>query len=130
MSLSIRVRADNGALVVRLAGAADAAMLAPLREAVVAALDDSDVVVLDLDELTTVDPAGLRDLLCHALGANSRGRLRIVASRCSTRSLLEQSGIHRLVEVRGSLPDGLAGQATSPGTPDQNGVGAQWARRA
>jgi hypothetical protein len=57
VGLSIQVRSDKGAVVVALVGGVDAPMLDPLS----AALADARALVLDLDEVTTPDAAGLRD---------------------------------------------------------------------
>ena len=61
MGLSIQVRSDNGAVVLALAGTVDASMLDPLRDPLGAALADARALVLDLDEVTTPDAAGLHD---------------------------------------------------------------------
>lgn len=109
MSLSIQVRSDNGAVVVALAGAADASMLEPLRDPITAALADAHVLVLDLDELASVDPAGLRQLIVEVLGCARGGQLRIAAARAATIAALAETGIHHIVPVHRSVADALAG---------------------
>jgi anti-anti-sigma factor len=108
MSLSIHGRTDNGAMVVTLAGAADAAMLEPLRDPLSSALSDATVLVLDLDELTVVDGEGLRALILEVLSAAEGGQLRIAASHAATVSALIEARIHHVVPVHHRLPDALA----------------------
>jgi hypothetical protein len=55
VSLSILVNSGNGAVVVALAGAADASMLEPLRVPITAAPAETPLLVLDL-ELDAHDP--------------------------------------------------------------------------
>jgi anti-anti-sigma regulatory factor len=113
VSLSIHVRSDNGAMVVALAGAADAAMLEPLRDPITAALSDAKVLVLDLDELSSLDPAWLRGLIIDVLGSARGGQLRVATSRAATFATLAEARIHHLVTVHHSVADALA--ATSSG---------------
>lgn len=110
MSLSIQVRSDNGAVVVTLAGAAGAGMLEPLRDPLTAALGDAKVLVLDLDELTDIDPLGLRAVLVEVLDAARGGQLRIAASHAHTIAALVEGRVHHLVPVHRSLRDALAGE--------------------
>lgn len=109
MSLSIQVRNDNGAVVVALAGAADASMLEPLRDPLTAALADARVLVLDLDEITTLDASGLREVIVGVLADARGGRLRIAASHQATVASLAEARIHHLVAVHRSVADALSG---------------------
>jgi anti-anti-sigma factor len=108
MSLSIHGRTDNGATIVTLAGAADAAMLEPLRDPLSAALRNATVLVLDLDALTVVDGEGLRALIVEVLSAAEGGHLRITASHAGTVSALIEARIRDVVPVHHSLSDALA----------------------
>lgn len=109
MSLSIQVRSDNGAVVVALAGAADASMLEPLRDPISAALADTEVLVLDLDQLSNVDPAYLRELIIEVLGTARGGELRIATTHAATLAALAEARIHHLVAVHRSVSDALVG---------------------
>lgn len=109
MSLSIQVRNENGAMVVALAGAADASMLEPLLDPLTAALADARVLVLDLDEITALDAAGLRAVLIGVLGSARGGHLRIAASHQATVASLAEARIHHLVAVHRSVADALGG---------------------
>ena len=116
MSLSIQVRNEHGAVIVALAGAADASMLEPLGDPLAAALTDARVLVLDLDEITALDAAGLRDVLVAVLGTARGGQLRIAASHQATVASLAQARVHHLVAVHRSVADALSdprGEAVS-----------------
>lgn len=110
MSLSIQVHSDSGSVVVALAGAADNGVLEPLRDPLIAALDDTDLLVLDLDELTTVDGPGLRALLVEVIAAARGGRLRIAAGRPAILASLAGAGIQHLVGVHRTVAAALAGE--------------------
>lgn len=115
MNLSIEVRSDNFAVVVALAGAADAARLEQLRDPLTAALLDAGLVVLDLDELTTVDPGGLRAMIVDVPATARGGKLHIAARHAPTVATLARARIHHLVAVHRSVTDAL---------PDDLGPGA------
>jgi anti-anti-sigma factor len=108
VSLSIQVRNDTGAVVVAFAGAADASMLEPLRDPLTAALADARVLVLDLDEITTLDAAGLREVIVGVLNTARGGNLRIAASHQATVAGLAEARIHHLVAVHRSVADALS----------------------
>lgn len=110
MSLSIQVRSDNGAVVVALAGAADASMLEPLRDPITAALADTPLLVLDLDELSTVDPVYLRELIVEVVATARGGQLRIATTHAATVAALAEARIHHVVPVHRSVADALAGE--------------------
>jgi anti-anti-sigma factor len=112
VSLSIHVRSDNGAMVVALAGAADASMLEQLRDPITAALSDARVLVLDLDELSSLDPAWLRGLIIDVLASARGGHLRVATSRAATSATLAEPRIHHLVTVHPSVADALAATST------------------
>ena len=107
MSLSVNVHSQNGATVIRLAGAADATMLEPLRGPITASLADARVLVLDLDELHPVDSSALRDLVTGVLAEAARGQPRIAASHDVAIASLIDARIHHLVEVHRSVPQAL-----------------------
>ena len=111
MSLSIQVRNEHGAVVVALAGAADASMLEPLGDPLAAALADARLLVLDLDEITALDGAGLRALLVGVLDHARGGQLRIAASHQATVASLAEARIHHLVAVHRSVADALSDPA-------------------
>jgi anti-anti-sigma factor len=114
VSLSIHVHSTNGAVVVALAGTADASMLQPVAGPLTAALDDTKVLVLDLDDLDTVDVAGMHDLITGVLAPARGGQLRIAASRAATMASLAQTEVHHLVPVHRSVGDALAADYEPP----------------
>ena len=73
---------------------ADASMLEPLRDPITAALTDAQVLVLDLDELNSVDPTYLREPIVEERGKARGGQLRIATThaacqRCGAVASLE-----------------------------------------
>lgn len=109
MSLSIHVRSEDGAVVVALVGTADASMLEPLVDPLTAALSDSGVLVLDLDELRIVDPPGLRALIVGVIDTARGGQLRIATRDAATLESLADARIDHLVAVHRSVADALLG---------------------
>ena len=107
MAPSIQVRGDSGAVVVALAGTADASILDRLRDPLRAALADALALVLDLDEVTTLDAEALRDVLIAVLDCADGGRLRIAASREATFASLAAARIHHLVAIHRSVDDAI-----------------------
>ena len=108
MAGSIQVRRDNGAVVVALAGLADASMLDSLRDPLCAAMADARVLVLDLDEVTTLDAEALRDVLIAVSDTAGDGRLCIAARHETTSASLAEARIHHLVAVHGSVADAVS----------------------
>jgi anti-anti-sigma factor len=109
VSLSIEVRSGNGAVVVALAGTAEASTLELLRDPLSVALADARVLVLDLDEVTTLDAAALRNVLIGVLLDTACGsHLRIAVSNKATVASLAAARIHELVSVQPSLAEALA----------------------
>lgn len=114
MSLSIHVHSTNGAVVVELAGTADASMLQPLVDPLTAALADAKVLVLDLDEVDTIDAGGVRNVLVDVLATARGGQLRIAASHAGTVASLAEARVHHLVAVHRSVSDALAPDHEQP----------------
>lgn len=105
--MSVRTTSNNGVVIVSLAGAADAAMLVPLRDALADALAEARVLVLDLDELDGVDAEALRGVLVDLLDDVRGGQLRIAASDPDIRSQLAGARIHHLVAVHHSVAEAI-----------------------
>jgi anti-anti-sigma factor len=103
--MSITVRSDDGVTIVSLAGTADHDMLMPLRDPLIAALGDSPVVVVDLDELTNVDPAALRSLVVAVLDQARGGQMRLVASDPATVAVITEARLHHHVAVHRTVFD-------------------------
>jgi len=110
VALSINVRNEGNAVVISLAGAADANMLAPLRDPLTAALGDTGLVVLDLDELTIGEPDALRKLIVDVLDNGRGGRLRIAAGDDATLGALAEARVHHLVAVHRTIEEARLAQ--------------------
>lgn len=67
------------------------------------------MLVLDLDELSSVDPAYLRELIVEVLRTARGGQLRIATTHAATLAALAEAHIHHLVAVHRSVSDALAG---------------------
>jgi hypothetical protein len=113
VSLSVHVRSDHGAVVVALVGVADATMIEPLRDPIAAALADSELLVLDLGELSGVDPPRLGALIVDIVTAVPVGQLRVATSHAATIAELAHACIDHRVAVHLSVADALADELAS-----------------
>lgn len=108
MSMSVQTISNNGVVTVALAGAADAAMLAPLQAALADALAEARLLVLDLDEITDVDAEALRALVVALLDDARGGQLHIAAADPKVRAALAGARVHHLVAVHHTVAEATA----------------------
>jgi anti-sigma B factor antagonist len=100
-SFRITTRATGGEFVVSVFGEVDISTAPKLLEAMGAALDSGDTVVLDLAAMTFIDSQGLKVLIAAHTRAQE-GRLRRVVLRSpqpQARQVLEVTGLDRLLTI-------------------------------
>ena len=114
MSLTVRASSDNdGVMIVALAGSADTAPLSPLHPPLAAALADTPLVILALEESAGIDVDELRTLIIGLLDEARGGELRIATRDPDLRRALAAARIHHLVAVHETVAD-----AADPRTRD------------
>lgn len=101
MSLSVHTTSNDGVVVVALAGAVDATLLTPLRDA----LAEARLLVIDLDEVTDLDAAALRAVIVALLDGARGGRLCIAATDTDLRARLAGASVHHVVAVHHTVAE-------------------------
>jgi anti-sigma B factor antagonist len=103
----LRTSAEAGQAVVALAGECDLAARDALTAALLAAVDGSDVVVVDLTELRFLDSSGLHGLIAGYHAAVERGgRLHVVNAGGVVARLLDLTGVGELLAPPVDSADG------------------------
>jgi anti-anti-sigma factor len=97
----VTTRATGGEFVVSVVGAVDRATAPQLLEAMGAALDSGEKVILDLAAMTFIDSQGL-EVLIEAHARAREGRLQRVVLRSprpQARKVLEITGLDQLLTI-------------------------------
>ena len=103
-------RAADGAVVVKVVGELDLSTQEQLRDALVAAADAENPVVVDLSECAFIDSSGIRALLVghEALAGNGRGGRMVVAGpQPPVQRVLEMTGLGEAIPVHESVEKAL-----------------------
>ena len=116
VSLSVHVTSSDGVVVVALAGTADDAMITSLQPALVEALADARILILDLDEVADIDAAVLCTVVRALLEDARGGQLRVAARQPAVRAALAEAGMHQLVAVHPTVADAAAVDCSAPHT--------------
>lgn len=99
----------DGVHVIKPVGEFDIAVLAPLRDAVLAAVEAGCAVVLEMSETTFIDSTILGVIVEGRLACTRRGRwLRIVAPRPNIRRILQMMALDTLIGIYPSVEAALA----------------------
>ena len=107
-ALTVRVRHEPGYVLVTVAGEADFASVAGLRERLFALTATGRPLVADLDRVSFIDAAGLGVLAGAARRAAAHGgSLRVVCARPQIRRLFGLTGLDRAVPLAGCLAEAL-----------------------
>ena len=107
-ALTVRVRHEPGYVLVTVAGEADFASVAGLRERLFGLTDTSRPLVVDLDRVSFIDAAGLGVLAGAARRAAAHGgRLAVVCARPRIRRLFRVTGLDQAVPLSETLEGAL-----------------------
>ncbi len=119
--LSIRVRREPGHVLVTAAGEIDIATAPRLHDQLAAILaSGSWHLIVDLDQVSFIDAAGLSVLSLAAGQATARGgSLHLVCARPRTRRLLAITGLDRRIPVAQTLAEAQAALPRDEGTPER-----------
>jgi anti-sigma B factor antagonist len=120
--LTVRVRRENGCVIIAIAGEVDIATAAQLRKRLSGLAASGAPVIADLDQVSFIDAAGLGALVGAASQAAARGAsLRVVCDQPQTRRLFRLTKLDRHLPpartVAEALRDVAAGQAMTGNVP-------------
>jgi anti-sigma B factor antagonist len=107
-ALTVRVRHEPGYVLVTVAGEADFASVAGLRERLFGLAATSRPLLVDLDRVSFIDAAGLGVLAGAARRAAAHGgRLAVVCARARIRRLIGVAGLDGAVSLAGTADEAL-----------------------
>jgi anti-sigma B factor antagonist len=108
-TLVIRVRHRPGHVLVTVAGEVDIATVAKLRQCLAESAAGGLPVIMELDEVTFIDAAGLGALVGAARRLAAHGAsLHVVCAQPRTRHLLRLTGLDRRLGLRMTRAEALA----------------------
>ncbi len=114
--LNIAVRRERGCAIVAVTGEIDISTVAGLRERLYELAESGQQLIVDLDQVTFIDSAGLGALVgTSRRTAENGGSLRAVCENPQTRKLLWLTGVDRRIALEDSLDGALASATASPG---------------
>jgi anti-sigma B factor antagonist len=114
----VTVQHDRGLMVAAVSGDIDLSTVAGLRDRLLELADAGEPLILDLDQVTFMDSAGLGALVAVARRAAAHGTtLHAVCSRPQTTKLLWMVGLDRRIPLSDTLDAALALVAAAPGAP-------------
>jgi anti-sigma B factor antagonist len=112
--LDIAVRRERGFVVVRATGVIDISTVSRLRERLFEVADAGRPLIVDLEQITFIDSAGLGALVGASRRAEEHGgTLHAVCARPHTRKLLWLTGVDRRIPLSSSLDGAVASIAAS-----------------
>jgi anti-sigma B factor antagonist len=116
--LSVTVRHEREVAIVEVTGDIDLTTVAELRERLFALADEGQPLIIDLDQVTFIDSAGLGALIGAARRVDGHGgSLHAVCSQPQPRKLLWMTGVDRRIPVSATVDEALMLQATPRDTP-------------
>jgi anti-sigma B factor antagonist len=112
---SPRIWSANGLPVVPAPAEVDGAGSDQLRHALIAAVDDHAIVVVDMSANTFCDSSGIGALLTAARRATARGgELRVVMPDTSVFRVFKLTGADRVLRIFGSVAEAATAGAALP----------------
>jgi anti-anti-sigma factor len=106
MPIGLRIRWEGEACVVHVSGELDLSTVPLLRDALEAVTDSESNVIVDLDETSFADSAGIQPVVETAIAARGLGR--------SVRMRNLPGSVKRMATVIGPLADALAAHGPPP----------------
>jgi anti-sigma B factor antagonist len=117
-ALTIRVRRERGCVVVAVAGEVDIATVTRLRERLFKLAASGRTLVVDLDQVSFIDSAGLAALVGAAKRAAAHGAsLQVICARSKTRQLFRLTGLDSQVPLARTLDGALESLAAARPSP-------------
>jgi anti-sigma B factor antagonist len=116
--VAITVRSERGVMVAAVTGDLDISTVTPLRERLFELADSGQTLVVDLNQVTFIDSAGLGALVGAARRAAAHdGSLHAVCARPQTRKLLWLTGVDRRIPLAATVDEALMFLAASRDAP-------------
>jgi anti-sigma B factor antagonist len=116
-ALDIAVRSERGCVIAAVTGEIDISTVGGLRERLFELAEGSDPLIVDLDQVTFIDSAGLGALVGTSRRAAERGSsLHAVCSQPQTRKLLWLTGVDRCIPLEASLDEAVAAASAAQET--------------
>ena len=113
-ALTITVRSERGAMIAAVTGEIDISTVAQLRERLYELADNGGTLIVDLNQVTFIDSAGLGTLVGTARRvAGNGGSLHAVCSQPQPRKLLWMTGVNRRIPLAATVDEVLMSQAAS-----------------
>ena len=114
-TLAMRVRCEPGGIaVITVTGEVDIAIVARLRDRLFTLADTSRSVIVDLDQVSFIDAAGLGALVGAAHRADiHRASLQVVCDRPQTRELFRLAGLDRRLRLTRTRAEALQALRTT-----------------
>jgi len=113
-ALTIEIRRVRGYIVVAVAGEVDIATVTRLRERLFELAASGRTLVVDLDQVSFIDSAGLAALVGAARRAGAHGAsLQVVCARPRTRQLFRLTGLDSRVPLARTLDGALESLAAA-----------------
>jgi anti-anti-sigma factor len=117
-ALTIEVRRERGYVMVAVAGDVDIATVTRLRERLFELAPSGRTLVVDLDQVSFIDSAGLAALVGAARRAGAYGAsLQVVCARARTRQLFRLTGLDGRVPLARTLDGALESMAAARPAP-------------
>jgi anti-sigma B factor antagonist len=117
-ALDIAVRSERGCVIAAVTGEIDISTVGGLRERLFELAEGSEPLIVDLDQVTFIDSAGLGALVGTSRRAAEHGRsLHAVCSQPQTRKLLWLTGVDRRIPLEASLDEAVAAASAAEKAP-------------
>ena len=125
-TLATRVRREPGEIaVITVTGEVDIATVAGLRDRLFTLADTSRSVIVDLDQVSFIDAAGLGALVGAARRADIHGAsLQVVCDRPRTRELIRLAGLDHRLRLARTRAEALQALRTTTDPQPRNGEAA------
>jgi len=125
-TLAMRVRRKPGGIaVITVTGEVDIATVAGLRDRLFTLADTSRSVIVDLDQVSFIDAAGLGALVGAAHRAHAHGAsLQVVCDRPQTWELFRLAGLDRRLRLTRTRAEALQSLRTAADPQPRNGEAA------
>jgi anti-sigma B factor antagonist len=113
--LAIAVHRERGCVIAAVTGEIDISTVGGLRERLFELAEGKSPLIVDLDQVTFIDSAGLGVLVGTSRRvAENGGTLRAICTQPQTRKLLWLTGVDRRIPLVHSLDEALAAASAAP----------------
>jgi len=112
--LDISVRSERGFVIVTVGGEIDISTVSGLRERLFELAETGQPLIVDLEQISFIDSAGLGALVGASRLAEARGgSLHAICAQPQTQKLLWLTGVNRRIPLFSSLDEAVESMAAS-----------------